>query len=147
MPERRVTVRQRQIIVERAGGCCEYCRSQARFALQSFSVEHIVSRSRGGKTILENLALACQGCNNHKYTKIAGYDPADGTFVPLYHPRQQRWQDHFTWSDDCTLMIGLTPTGRATVATLALNREGVTNWRRVLYVMREHPPPEPGEGT
>jgi len=147
MPERRITARQRQIIVERARGCCEYCRSQARFALQSFSVEHIVPRSRGGKTILENLALACQGGNNHKYIKTEGYDSVDDTFVPLYHPRQQRWQDHFTWNDDCTLIIGLTPTGRATVATLALNRAGVTNWRRVLYVMREHPPPEPGENT
>ena len=41
MPESRVTAEQRKIIIERAKECCEYCRSQARFALQSFSVEHI----------------------------------------------------------------------------------------------------------
>jgi len=64
MSEGRITAQQRRAVVERARGCCEYCRSQARFAMQPFSVEHIVPRSRGGKTTLDNLALACQGCNN-----------------------------------------------------------------------------------
>ena len=75
MPEKHITSQQKYDVVERAKGCCEYCRSQVRFAMQSFSVEHIVPRSRGGKTEFENLALACQGCNNHKYTKTKGRDP------------------------------------------------------------------------
>jgi hypothetical protein len=41
-------------------------------------------------------------------------------------------------------LVGLTPTGRATVETLKLNREGLINLRRVLYVMGEHPPGYPG---
>ena len=48
---------------------CEYCRSHARFATQAFSVEHVTPRSLGGTTTFDNLALACQGCNNHKYIK------------------------------------------------------------------------------
>ena len=67
MPEKRITSQEKHDVMERAKGCCEYCRSQVRFAMQPFSVEHIVPRSRGGKTELENLALACQGCNNHKF--------------------------------------------------------------------------------
>lgn len=142
MPEKHITSQLKNDVVERAKGCCEYCRSQARFAMQSFSVEHIVPRSRDGKTKIENLALACQGCNNHKYTKTEGRDPVNGDLVPLYHPRAQRWRDHFAWNEDCTLIIGLTPVGRATVKVLCLNREGLINLRRVLYTMGTHPPAE-----
>ena len=142
MSERRATAQQRRAVIERARGCCEYCRSQARFAMQPFSVEHIEPRSRGGKTTQDNLALACQGCNNHKYTKTEGYDTVTGDIVLLYHPRRERWRDHFAWNEDFTLVIGLTPTGRATVEALLLNREGLVNLRQILYVMGEHPPAE-----
>jgi hypothetical protein len=127
-------------VVERAQGCCEYCCSQARFAMQPFSAKHLLPRSRGGKTTLDNLALACQGCNNHKYTKTEGTDPITGDLVSLYHPRRQQWRDHFAWNEDYTLIIGLTPTGRATAVTLWLNREGRVNLRRHLYAMGAHPP-------
>lgn len=142
MPEKRVTAEQRQAVVERARGYCEYCRSQACFAIQPFSVEHIIPRSQGGETTLDNLALACQGCNNHKYTKTEARDPVTGDIVPLYHPRRQRWRDHFAWNEDFTLIIGLTSIGRATVEALQLNREGLVNLRRILYAMGEHPPAE-----
>ncbi len=105
----------------RAHGCCEYCWSQAGYATQAFSVEHILARARGGTTTLENLALACQGCNNHKYDKTEAPDPLSGQRVPLYHPRHDHWDEHFAWSDDFTLILGLRPTGRATVAALLLN--------------------------
>lgn len=128
MPEMRVSAQHKQTVFERARGCCEYCRSQARFAIQPFSIEHIEPRGRGGETTLNNLALACQGCNNHKYTKTEGHDPVSGENIPLYHPRQHRWRDHFAWNDDFALIIGLTPTGRATVESLQLNREGVVTY-------------------
>ncbi|MBM3130731.1 MAG: HNH endonuclease [Chloroflexi bacterium] len=142
MAEQRVTAEQRQAVLERARGCCEYCKSQARFATQAFSTEHIIPRHSGGQAALDNLALACQGCNNHKYTKTQARDPVSDNRVPLYHPRQQRWHDHFAWSDDFTLVVGLTPTGRATIETLHLNRAELVNLRRVLYSMGEHPPSE-----
>lgn len=132
----------KKAIINRANGVCEYCRSQARFSTQAFSVEHIIPVSCGGKTILDNLALACQGCNNHKYTKIAGLNPINGETVPLFNPRKQRWYEHFTWNDDYTLIIGLTPIGCATVETMRLNREGLVNLRRLLYSIGEHPPVE-----
>lgn len=65
-----------------------------------------------------------------------------GETAPLYHPRHQTWSDHFEWSADFTLIVGLTPTRRATVEVLHLNRERLANLRRVLYAMGEHPPEE-----
>lgn len=140
MPEKRVTAEQRRIVAERANNCCEYCYSQSKFATESFSVEHIIPRSLGGQNDLENLALACQGCNGHKYVKIRGYDSVSREPVPLYHPRTQKWNKHFRWNDDFTLIIGMTPTGRVTVRNLKLNREGLVNLRRVLYAAGKHPP-------
>jgi hypothetical protein len=60
--------------------------------------------------------------------------------VPLYNPRQQRWQDHFCWSDNHAQIVGLTPTGRATVEALKMNRTGLVNMRQVLYLIGKHPP-------
>lgn len=139
MPRRHVTAHEQQIIIERASGCCEYCRSRADFATQSFSVEHILPVSQGGETALDNLALACSGCNGHKYTKTQAPDPVNGLVVPLYHPRKHIWPEHFRWSADFTRIIGLTPSGRATVEALQLNRPGLVNLRRALFVIGLHP--------
>jgi 5-methylcytosine-specific restriction endonuclease McrA len=122
MSEKRVPAALCRETAERAGGCCEYCRSQARVAVQPFSVEHVVPKSRGGETTPDNLALACQGCNNHKYDKIEGRDPVSGDVVRLYHPRRDRWGDHFAWSDDFAFILGRTAVGRATIATLRTKR-------------------------
>ncbi|MFP4009276.1 MAG: HNH endonuclease [Spirulinaceae cyanobacterium] len=130
----------KQTVRERAQGCCEYCWSQEKFATQSFSIEHIYPLSKGGQTSLENLALACQGCNNYKYNKTQGKDPVNQELVSLYHPRQQQWQEHFAWNEDYTLIVGLSPTGRTTVTELRLNRAGLVNLRQILYTMGEHPP-------
>jgi hypothetical protein len=115
--------------------------------MQSFSMEHITPLDGGGSDDLENLAFACQGCNNHKYTKTEARDPVTGALVLLFHPRTQRWRDHFVWSSDFTRILGVTPTGRATVEALFLNREGLVNLRRALYALGEHPPVEPGESA
>jgi 5-methylcytosine-specific restriction endonuclease McrA len=137
---KRPTNEQKEKVKKRAGGVCEYCRSQAAYSSQSFSVEHILPFSKGGKTALENLAFACQGCNNHKYTATDALDSVTRKIVPLFHPRQQNWDEHFAWNNDFTLIIGITPTGRATVELLRLNREGCVNLRRALYALGKHPP-------
>ncbi len=144
MSRQRVSAEQRRVVGERARGCCEYCRSQARFSTQSFSVEHILPRDKGGLTTLDNLALSCQGCNNHKFVKTEAYDPVNKVLVPLFNPRCQRWDDHFAWDYEYSLVVGLTSTGRATVEALRLNRQCLVNLRRVLYAMREHPPSSRG---
>jgi hypothetical protein len=140
MPGERIPPRLRAAVTARAAGCCEYCRSQASFCPDPLAVEHILPRARGGRTVLRNLALCCQGCNNHKYVFTEATDPLTDAPAPLFHPRRDAWDDHFAWADDYTRIVGLTPIGRATVALLRLNRPGLINLRRVLYAAGEHPP-------
>jgi len=130
----------RQLVTIRAKGYCEYCQSQESFATQRFSIEHIVPRVMGGLNVVENLALACQGCNGHKATNTAAIDPETQTSVPLFHPRQQRWHEHFAWSEDHLRIIGLTPIGRATITLLHLNRSSLLRLRGALVAIKKHPP-------
>ncbi|MCS6909374.1 MAG: HNH endonuclease [Anaerolineales bacterium] len=140
MPEPRITASQRSAVIERARGCCEYCCAQERYSPDTFSIEHIQPLSKQGTTQLDNPAFACQGCNSRKYTATEAQDPVTRQWVPLYHPRQHSWSKHFTWNEDCSLILGLTPTGRATVEKLQLNRIGLVNLRRILFALGEHPP-------
>ena len=142
MPEPRLTRRQKEAVYRRAGGRCEYCQTPAFFAPDPFSIEHIQPRAAGGPTKLENLALSCQGCNNFKHTATSAVDPATGVIAPLFHPRRDRWAEHFSWSEDSTLLLGKSPVGRATVSRLQLNRPSPVNLRRVLRAADEHPPAE-----
>lgn len=103
------------------------------------SIEHVQPRAKGGVDDTSNLALACQGCNNHKYVKTHATDELTDEAVPLFNPRTMRWEEHFAWSADFSEIIPLSPVGRATVRELQLNRTGACNLRRVLYAMGEHP--------
>ena len=127
-------------IIARAGGRCEYCMSLLKYSPQPFTIEHIIPLAMEGATEPNNLALACGGCNGHKYTKIEGIDPVSGSLVPLYNPREEKWSDHFQWTVDYLHIIGITPTGRATVQTLNLNRKELVNLREITLMTREHPP-------
>jgi hypothetical protein len=140
MASQRITAKIRKAVSKRAHFCCEYCWSQESFATQSFSIEHILAIYHGGDNDLNNLALACQGCNGHKSIKRQGLDPATGETARLFHPRQDRWQEHFTWNDDFSIMIGLTDIGRATIAEFRINRQGLVNLRQALYFLGNHPP-------
>ena len=135
----------RRQIREQARGICEYCRCPESHSTQAFSVDHIWPQSRAGNDELENLALACQGCNNKKYNKTLAPDPVTGVEVSLFHPRQQHWSDHFAWIDEGLMISGLSATGRATVAAMELNREGVVNLRGLLLLAGLHPPADDSE--
>lgn len=111
--------------------------------MHTFSIEHIKPLQAGGKTVFANLALACEGCNSHKQAQTQAVDPISSKVVPLFHPRRQKWFEHFSWNIDFTLILGLTPTGRATVEALQFNRVSVVNLRRALIAIGEHPPDQP----
>jgi len=140
MSERHIPAELRRLVADRGQHCCEYCRTQARYSADSFTVDHIIPRSLGGSTTADNLALCCHGCNQHKSRRTVVADPVTETLVRLFHPREQHWGAHFAWNDDFTRMLALTPTGRATIVALQLNRPGLMNLRRVLYTIGEHPP-------
>jgi 5-methylcytosine-specific restriction endonuclease McrA len=130
----------RRRVAARAGGYCEYCRGPARISSAPFSIEHIIPSSRGGLDSLDNLALSCPGCNGHKATKLDGIDPETTASVPLYHPRNAKWSDHFRWSKDFTQIEGVTDTGRATVEELQLNRDPLVSLRALLIATGCFPP-------
>lgn len=135
-----VSQKKRNQVQKRAKGCCEYCKSQDKFAPSSFSIEHIYPQSLGGSDDLSNLAWACQGCNNAKFTKIEARDVVSNSIVPLFNPRLNNWDEHFQWNENCSLIIGKTAIGRATVLALKVNRISVVNLRNILFACGEHPP-------
>lgn len=132
--------RLRRLVQARAGGLCEYCRHPEDHATERYALEHITPRAAGGPDDTANRAFSCHGCNGYKGPKTTARDPETGTVVPLFHPRQQTWADHFAWNADSLEVIGLTPTGRATVALLRLNRQQLQNLRYALSAIQRHPP-------
>lgn len=134
-----IGVRLRRQVNERAKGWCEYCRCPSDYSSSNYAVEHIYPRDLGGTDDLENLAWSCQGCNDYKAAVTEASDPVTGENVLLYHPRRHSWGEHFAWSLDGLTVFGKTPTGRATVVRLRLNRPSVINLRRALIAIGQPP--------
>lgn len=125
---------------QRANYLCEYCHASEQWQYVRFTVDHVIPLAQGGVDSLENLALACFHCNRRKSDNLIGIDPQSEIKVPLFNPRRDLWYDHFIWSVDGLLIVGLTATGRATVEVLALNRERVIHIRAADKEIGRHPP-------
>ena len=82
----------RQLVRNRAGNCCEYCRLPAAAGAVPFHVDHINPVKHGGSDDTDNLCLACYKCNAHKGHDLVGFDPQTGELTRLYHPHEQRWE-------------------------------------------------------
>jgi hypothetical protein len=87
---------------------------------------------------LENLVLACPGCNLHKASRITAIDPATGESVQLFHPILQRWSEHFRFNR--YQMEGLTAVGRTTIEVLNLNHSRRQRIREVEEAFGLYPP-------
>ncbi|NJO78917.1 MAG: HNH endonuclease [Cyanobacteria bacterium RM1_2_2] len=137
---------EKQLIRERANYLCEYCHSSERLSANRFTVDHIIPKSLGGSDDPDNLALACRHCNERRYNFVAGIDPETQTVIPLFNPRQQKWEEHFVWIDGGTVIQGVTPVGRATCLRLDLNDErypesdSIRATRRLWIQTGLHPP-------
>jgi hypothetical protein len=86
---------------------------------RTFHLEHIIARQHGGETVLDNLAWACHRCNRYKGPNLSGVDPNTQEIASLFHPRRAVWATHFMLRE--VELVGLTPTGRATVVLLQVN--------------------------
>jgi len=121
-------------VASRAGHRCEYCRAPEAVFNFPFEVEHIVPIARGGTQQESNLALACRSCNLRKATHFSGIDPQSERMTRLFHPREEKWEDHFA-VDESDEVLGLTPAGRATIVRLDMNsstqRAARRQWRRL----------------
>ena len=109
-------------LLHRARFRCEYCRVPVEFqTASSFEREHITPVSAGGANDCDNLAVSCAVCNSAKSSHMTGQDPDSLLVVPLFNPRMDDWENHFTISPVSGVKIGLTPTGRATATRLGFS--------------------------
>lgn len=130
----------RQHVRQRAGNRCEYCLSHQNYVMGQLQIDHILPEAKGGADGEENLCLACEFCNQYKWTKTDWPDPVTGERVKLFNPRKQNWVAHFSWSDDGVEIIGLTKTGRATIEALRLNNPLAVTVRKNWVKAKWHPP-------
>ena len=135
----------RRHIAEIAHFCCEYCQTAQETSGAQMHIEHIIPLSKGGRSEEDNLCYSCALCNSFKWAKTHGIDPESGRQAPLFHPRKQKWHEHFRWSDDGAIIIGLTDVGRVTVLVLQLNNEYIVPARRHWVEAGWHPPVLPNE--
>lgn len=135
-----ISTRLRNRVAARANHRCEYCLTSQRVTGAQMHVEHIVPIAHGGTSHEDNLCLACAWCNSFKATAIRAVDPISRRKVGLFNPRTDIWGEHFYWSDDSALIIGLSAKGRATISALRMNNEFIVPARRQWVIAGWHPP-------
>jgi 5-methylcytosine-specific restriction endonuclease McrA len=97
----------------RDGFTCQYC--GGRYPAQDLTFDHVVPRSRGGRTTWENVVTACGECNLRKGSRL----PRECHMSPRHSPRQpttwelqengrafppnflhQSWRDFLYWDSE-----------------------------------------------
>jgi len=135
-----IPVELRRQVADRAKNCCAYCRSAERLMGVTFEIDHIIPESSGGNTDIENLCLSCPVCNRFKTNRLLATDPVTQDLVSLFHPLRELWHHHFQWTENASQLLGLTPSGRATIVALRMNREAIIQLRRYWVALGLHPP-------
>ena len=130
----------RRRVRKRAGQRCEYCLSHQDYVMGRLQIDHVHPVAKGGSHTEDNLCLACELCNQHKWTKTQGIDPETGQLHALFNPHRQSWAEHFAWRSDGVEIVGLTACGRATVSALNLNDPLAVTVRRNWVKAGWHPP-------
>ena len=110
----------RDLVANRAGFRCEYCRGYSSASFFSFHIDHIVSLKHGGETTADNLAYACPVCNVNKGPDVATFLDDITTPVRLFNPRIDRWNAHFI-AEGTGLLTAQTDIGTATIKIMNLN--------------------------
>lgn len=128
----------RRVVIERASDRCEYCGLSQAGQEATFHIDHVIPVTAGGKTTPDNLALACVSCSLHKSARQLVNDSETGQLVKVFNPRQQVWKEHFCW--DGVRVVGLTPTGRAAIDALRMNRAIILSIRAEEEILGRHPP-------
>ena len=95
--------------------------SRARSPVPRFHVDHIIAKQHLDEVSddPQSLAWACSECNYHKG----------------FSARRDDWNDHFTVEQG--MLVGLTPSGRATARLLNMNAPRLVRLRRELIEQAE----------
>jgi 5-methylcytosine-specific restriction endonuclease McrA len=123
------------------GQRCAYCRSLMVVGVPMVSA-HIMPLVAGGTSAAENLCRSCYHCNEFTGPRQDAPDPHDDQIVPLFHPRQQQWHEHFAWRNDLVTVSGLTPSRPPTIDLLHLNNDWIVQARRIWILSGLQPPLE-----
>lgn len=130
----------RRQVAERARNRCEYCKLPQAYTSLPHEIDHVRARMHHDPTSLRNLCWACAACNTAKGPNVAGYDPDTDELVPLFNPREDRWDEHFAW--DGPRLLGNSPIARATIDVLRINDPHRIAHRRELIALGLFPPSE-----
>ena len=111
--------------------------SIAEFTRKSILTSRFTSSTQhGGRDEVDNLALSCHLCNSKKGPNLSSLDPETGLLTRLFHPRTDRWSEHFRATENGHI-IGITDVGRTTVHLLEMNSEIRTRIRREIRRLGE----------
>ena len=106
-------------VILRANECCEYCLKSNLVAYISHQIDHIINLKHGGNNNIDNLSYACYFCNVNKGSDIGTMLLPERTFIRLYNPRTDNWNDHFEIFEG--KFYPKTPIAEATIKILQLN--------------------------
>jgi 5-methylcytosine-specific restriction endonuclease McrA len=91
----------RKAVLARDSWTCQYCGSQR----SGLTVDHVIPRSRGGKSVWENIVAACGPCNRRKGNRLpieikmhpssSPRAPGPGIFIRVAAPRvPESWEPY-----------------------------------------------------
>jgi 5-methylcytosine-specific restriction endonuclease McrA len=91
----------RKAVLARDSWTCQYCGSQR----SGLTVDHVIPRSRGGKSVWENIVAACSPCNRRKGNRLpieiqmhpssSPGAPGPGIFIRIAAPRvPESWEPY-----------------------------------------------------
>ena len=127
----------RRVVVARADGLCEYCLIHEDDTVFGCEVDHVISAKHGGTTDSDNLAYACAFCNRAKGSDIGSVVQGTGLYVRFFHPRLDRWGEHFRL--DGVMIRALSDSGEVTARILAFNTGERLLERQVLREVGRYP--------
>lgn len=104
--QRRVRFSRQNVLARDRWRCC-YCGQ--RRPVRDLTFDHVIPRSRGGRTCWENIVTACSGCNVDKTDRLpreAGMKllkkPTKPSWLPIFNVRLQNissippeWRDYW----------------------------------------------------
>lgn len=129
----------RQQVIERAHGCCEYCRIDQDDVLLPHEIDHIIAEKHRGQTVAANLCLSCIYCNRNKGSDISSIDLETMQLARLFNPRTDIWSEHFRLTGN--RIEPLTSEGRVTEFVLQLNSPAQLERRAILIPLGRYPCP------
>lgn len=145
MSTRYIGAELRRLVARRAGYLCEYCLIREEDTFFGCEVDHIISEKHGGPTQEDNLAYACLFCNRNKGSDVASIVPGSEALIRFFHPRKDRWADHFCLGEtDGITILPLTEIGEATIRIFGFNHPDRLLERQLLSEVGRYPPPPLG---